>query len=225
MGISAIQHPFLYHTTDVYTFSNLIPPLSPSVIEDKTPLPPQLDDPVADDELFKDEPWIEPPVKADYGFNVIIGKNVFINSNCVFIDSLPITIGDRTLFGPSVSLFAGTHPVDPAVRNGMEGPEMGAPITIGEDCWIGGNVTILPGVTIGKGSTVGAGSVVTKVRWKVPVSRDSSSFYGWMGLFRGWKNRMATIRCRVQGLLICSQTGCAALSCCCWEPGPDYSED
>lgn len=95
---------------------------------------------------------------------MIIGKNVFINSNCVFIDSLPITIGDRTLFGPSVSLFAGTHPVDPAVRNGMEGPEMGAPITIGEDCWIGGNVTILPGVTIGKGSTVGAGSVVTKVR-------------------------------------------------------------
>ncbi|KAF3392464.1 Ubiquitin carboxyl-terminal hydrolase 34 [Penicillium rolfsii] len=132
------------------------------VIEDKTPLPPQLDDPVADDELFKDEPWIEPPVKADYGFNVIIGKNVFINSNCVMIDSLPITIGSRTLFGPNVSLFAGTHPVDPAVRNGMEGPEMGAPITIGEDCWIGGNVTILPGVTIGKGSTVGAGSVVTK---------------------------------------------------------------
>lgn len=118
---------------------------------------------MADDELFKDEPWIEPPVKADYGFNVIIGKNVFINSNCVMIDSLPITIGSRTLFGPNVSLFAGTHPVDPAVRNGMEGPEMGAPITIGEDCWIGGNVTILPGVTIGKGSTVGAGSVVTKV--------------------------------------------------------------
>lgn len=137
--------------------------MSASVIEDKTPLPPQLDDPVADDELFKDEPWIEPPVKADYGFNVIIGKNVFINSNCVMIDSLPITIGSRTLFGPNVSLFAGTHPVDPAVRNGMEGPEMGAPITIGEDCWIGGNVTILPGVTIGKGSTVGAGSVVTKV--------------------------------------------------------------
>lgn len=142
---------------------NVQPVLSIRVIEDKTPLPPQLDDPVADDELFKDEPWIEPPVKADYGFNVIIGKNVFINSNCVFIDSLPITIGSRTLFGPNVSLFAGTHPIDPAVRNGMEGPEMGAPITIGEDCWIGGNVTILPGVTIGKGSTVGAGSVVTKV--------------------------------------------------------------
>ncbi|KAJ5151117.1 uncharacterized protein N7482_010369 [Penicillium canariense] len=118
------------------------------VIQDKTPLPPQLDDPVADDELFKNEPWIEPPVKADYGFNVIIGENVFINSNCVFIDSLPITIGARTLFGPSVSLFAGTHPVDPAVRNGMEGPEMGAPITIGEDCWIGGNVTILPGENV-----------------------------------------------------------------------------
>ncbi|EPS29225.1 hypothetical protein PDE_04174 [Penicillium oxalicum 114-2] len=132
------------------------------VVKDKTPLPPPVEDPVADDELFKHEPWIEPPIKVDYGFNVFLGKDIFINSNCVFIDTMPITVGDRTLFGPNVSLFAGGHPVDPAVRNGMDGPEMGAPITIQEDCWIGGNVTILPGVTIGKGSTVGAGSVVTK---------------------------------------------------------------
>ncbi|KAJ5668956.1 Maltose/galactoside acetyltransferase [Penicillium macrosclerotiorum] len=133
-----------------------------NITTDQTPLPPPLDDPVADDALFKDEPWIEAPVKADYGFNVKLGKGVFVNFGAVFIDSLPITIGARTLFGPNVSLFSGTHPLDPALRNGMEGPEMGKPITIGEDCWIGGNVIVLPGITIGKGSTVGAGSVVTK---------------------------------------------------------------
>lgn len=203
MYISVIYHLLRHfrHYPKYLTFF-----LSLSVIEDNSPLPSQLDDPVADDELFKDEPWIEPPVKADYGFNVIIGKNVFINSNCVMIDSLPITIGSRTLFGPNVSLFAGTHPVDPAVRNGMEGPEMGAPITIGEDCWIGGNVTILPGVTIGKGSTVGAGSVVTKVR--ALSCRASFSFYfllrcsGCRRIVDKCYYRMATISCRVQCLLI-----------------------
>jgi acetyltransferase-like isoleucine patch superfamily enzyme len=113
------------------------------------------------------------------------------------IDSLPITIGSRTLFGPNVSLFAGTHPVDPAVRNGMEGPEMGAPITIGEDCWIGGNVTILPGVTIGKGSTVGAGSVVTKVCSLSCISSFDLYFLclcpGRRSLVDGFCCRMATI--------------------------------
>ena len=61
-----------------------------------------------------------------------------------------------------MSLFSGTHPLDPDVRNGTNGPETGAEIHIGEDCWIGGNATILPGVRVGKGSVVGAASVVTK---------------------------------------------------------------
>lgn len=134
-----------------------------SIIDDKTPLPDRLDDPAADDELFKNDPWIEAPIKVDYGFNVKLGEGVFVNFNAVFIDSCPITVGARTLFGPNVNLFAGNHPLDPALRNGTEGPESGKPITIGEDCWIGGNVIVLPGVTIGRGVTVGAGSVVTKV--------------------------------------------------------------
>lgn len=66
------------------------------------------------------------------------------------------------MIGPNCSFYSGTHPLDPTLRSGTRGPESGKPITIGEDCWLGGNSIILPGVTIGKGSTVGAGSVVTK---------------------------------------------------------------
>ena len=77
------------------------------------------------------------------------------------IDGGKITIGDRVLFGPNVHLYTPTHPLDPAERNGLEGPEMTKPITIGDDVWLAGGVIVLPGVIIGDGSTVGAGSVVT----------------------------------------------------------------
>jgi acetyltransferase-like isoleucine patch superfamily enzyme len=69
------------------------------------------------------------------------------------------------MIGPNVSLYSSTHPIDPDLRNGTKGPELGGHITIGEDCWIGGNVTILPNVTIGNGCTIGAASVVTKVSY------------------------------------------------------------
>lgn len=71
-------------------------------------------------------------------------------------------MGARTLIGPSCSFYSGTHPLDPFLRNGTNGPEAGKPIKIGQDCWFGGNCIVLPGVTIGRGVTVGAGSVVTK---------------------------------------------------------------
>lgn len=115
-----------------------------------------------DEKLFEDEPYVLAPVNMDYGFNVRFGKNVFVNFNSVFLDTCLTTIGSGTLVGPNVSFFAATHPLDPVVRNGLKGPEMGKEIHVGEDCWIGGNVSILPGVTIGRGSVVGAGSVVTK---------------------------------------------------------------
>ncbi|CAG7925712.1 unnamed protein product [Penicillium olsonii] len=133
------------------------------ITEDSTPLPEQKDDPDADADLLAREPWVEAPVKVDYGFNVKLGENVFVNFNCVFIDTCPITVGARTLFGPNVHIYSGTHPLDPAVRNGTQGPETGKPVVIGEDCWLAGNVTVLPGITIGRGCTIGAGSVVTKV--------------------------------------------------------------
>ena len=133
-----------------------------SIIQDKTPLPPQAATPDEDDALFEDDPWVEPPLAMDYGYNVRLGKNVFINFNSVFLDTCLTTIGDRTLVGPNVSFYSGTHPLDPVIRQGTRGPELGKEIHVEQDCWIGGNVVILPGVTIGRGSVVGAGSVVTK---------------------------------------------------------------
>ncbi|KAK6813509.1 hypothetical protein RU639_011203 [Aspergillus parasiticus] len=132
------------------------------LVQDKTPLPPLKDDPEEDEALFENEPWIEAPIRMDYGFNVKAGEGVFINANCHIIDTCLVTIGARTMFGPNVHLYSGTHPLDPALRNGTKGPESGKEIHIGEDCWLAGNVTVLPGVTIGKGATIGAGSVVTK---------------------------------------------------------------
>ena len=129
---------------------------------DTSPLPVQLADPEQDAALFDDDPWIEAPIYMDYGTNVRLGSNVYLNNNCTIIDTCLVSIGSRTLVAPNVSFYSGTHPLDPQLRNGTRGPETGKEIHVGEDCWIGGGAIILPGVSIGRGSTVGAGSVVTK---------------------------------------------------------------
>ena len=103
---------------------------------------------------------VVPPLQVDYGTYVSLGDGVFINFNCVILDTCPVTIGAGTLVGPGVQFYAATHPVDPAVRRG--GLESGAPITVGENVWIGGGVILLAGVTIGNDSVIGAGSVVTR---------------------------------------------------------------
>jgi acetyltransferase-like isoleucine patch superfamily enzyme len=105
-----------------------------------------------------------PPFTADYGLRVKIGEGSFLNGGTVILDTTQCTIGSRVLFGPDVALYSASHPIDPGVRQGLEGPELGKDITIEDDCWIGGRATICPGVTIGRGSTVAAGAVVTKVR-------------------------------------------------------------
>ena len=126
-------------------------------------MPPELPTQEDDEAQFAEDPWVEPPVHIDYGTNVRLASNVYINFNCTILDTCLVTIGSRVLIAPNVSLYGGTHPLDPELRNGTAGPEIGKEIHVEEDCWIGGNATILPGVRIGRGSTVGANSVVTKV--------------------------------------------------------------
>lgn len=107
-----------------------------------------------------EEVVIMPPFRCDYGKNIEIADNVFINYNCVILDVCRVSIGERTLLGPNVCISAAGHPLHPLSRR--SGYEYGAPVTIGADVWIGANVVILPGVTIGAGTVVGAGSVVVK---------------------------------------------------------------
>ncbi|OIW33270.1 galactoside O-acetyltransferase [Coniochaeta ligniaria NRRL 30616] len=133
------------------------------IINDTSPLPSEAPSPEEDDALLSTWPWIDGPItKLDYGYNVKLGEGVYVNSGSTWIDTCTIEIGARTLIGPNCSFYSGTHPLDPFLRNGTNGPEAGKPIKIGEDCWFGGNCIVLPGVTIGRGVTVGAGSVVTK---------------------------------------------------------------
>ncbi|KAB2107249.1 hypothetical protein AG0111_0g4464 [Alternaria gaisen] len=110
---------------------------------------------VADDDIF-----IEPPFNIDYGCNISLGKRFYSNFNLTILDCSLVTIGDRCMFGPNVSIFAATHEAE--VQSRRDNIEYGKPVVVGDDCWIGGNVVILPGVTIGRGVTVGAMSVVTK---------------------------------------------------------------
>lgn len=104
--------------------------------------------------------YIEPRLHVDHGYNVFLGDNVYFNTGCIILDQCPITIGDNTLFGPRVSLLGALHPIDAAIRNLLV--EGGKPITIGKDCWFGGDVTVCPGVSVGDGTVIGAGSVITK---------------------------------------------------------------
>ena len=97
---------------------------------------------------------------CDYGTNITMGKNVFLNFNCVILDVVSVSIGDGTAIGPGVQILTADHPRDPAVR--ATGAEFGRPISIGKNVWIGGGALILPGVTVGDNAIIGAGAVVTK---------------------------------------------------------------
>ena len=124
--------------------------------------------------------WIEPPFFCDYGENVYIGSNSFVNVNCVFLDSAEIRIGPNALIGPGVQLLTVSHPLRASERIVPEkdrGPGQGPyvthalPIRIGSSVWIGGGTIVLPGVTIGDNVTIGAGSVVT-----TDIPSDSLAF-------------------------------------------------
>lgn len=104
--------------------------------------------------------WLQPPFFCDYGSNIHLGSKVFFNFNCVVLDVAPVSIGNHTLFGPSVQIYTAIHPLDAGARR--RGLEAGKPITVGDDVWVGGGAILCPGVTIGDRSVIGAGSVVTR---------------------------------------------------------------
>ncbi|HSF55658.1 MAG TPA: sugar O-acetyltransferase [Algoriphagus sp.] len=111
--------------------------------------------------------WIESPFYCDYGVNIEIGENTFVNTNCMFLDDNLIRIGKNGLIAPYVQIYTAVHPLKASDRIYQDGESTRyrtstKPVFIGDNVWIGGNSVIFPGVTIGNNVTVGAGSVVTK---------------------------------------------------------------
>ena len=104
--------------------------------------------------------FINQPFYCDYGSNIRVGRRFFANFNFTVLDEAPVTVGDDCFIGPNVSIYTACHSTDPVERNSRR--EWARPVNIGDNVWIGGSVTILPGVTIGSNVTIGAGSVVVK---------------------------------------------------------------
>ena len=104
--------------------------------------------------------FINQPFYCDYGSNIRVGRRFFANFNFTVLDEALVTIGDDCFIGPNVSIYTACHSTDPVERNSRR--EWAKPVTIGDNVWIGGSVTILPGVTIGSNVTIGAGSIVVK---------------------------------------------------------------
>ncbi len=104
--------------------------------------------------------YVERDIKFDYGYNIFVGENFYANYNLIILDVCSVIIGDNCMIAPNVGIYTATHPLD--IKGRYSGKELGKPITIGDNVWIGASATILPGVTIGNGVVIGAGSVVTK---------------------------------------------------------------
>jgi len=103
---------------------------------------------------------IEAPFHCDYGYNIEVGEEFFANYNFTVLDVGKVKIGKNAQIAPNVSIYTAGHPIHPDSRN--SGYEYGIDITIGDNVWIGGSVSIMPGVTIGNNVVIGGGSVVTK---------------------------------------------------------------
>ena len=108
---------------------------------------------VADDQIIINQPFY-----CDYGKQISVGRRFFANFSFTVLDEAPVTIGDDCFIGPNVSIYTACHSTDPVERNSRR--EWALPVTIGNNVWIGGSVTILPGIKIGDNVTIGAGSVV-----------------------------------------------------------------
>lgn len=129
--------------------------LAPSLQEERLSILKGLLGSIADEEIIINQPFY-----CDYGKQIRIGKRFFANFHFTVLDEAPVSIGDDCFIGPNVSIYTACHSTDPIERNSRR--EWAEPVTIGNNVWIGGSVTILPGVTIGDNVTIGAGSVVTR---------------------------------------------------------------
>ena len=108
----------------------------------------------------KEHITIMAPFWCDYGYNIETGENFYANHNLVILDGAKVTFGDNVFIGPNCAIYTAGHPLEVEQRN--KGLEYAYPVSIGNNVWIGGDVTILPGITIGDNSIIGAGSIVTK---------------------------------------------------------------
>lgn len=104
---------------------------------------------------------VNAPLRADYGYNLHLGRNVFVNYDLVALDCAPIRLGDSVMIGPRCQLLTALHPVDDIAAR-ISGVETAAPIDIEDHVWLGAGVIVNPGVRIGAGSVIGSGSVVTR---------------------------------------------------------------
>lgn len=103
---------------------------------------------------------VRPRFICDYGYNIHVGNNFFANFDCILLDTCPITIGDNVLLAPRVQIYTAAHPLDVGARTSWLG--CGKAVSIGDNCWLGGNSVILPGVHLGNNVIVGGGAVVTR---------------------------------------------------------------
>lgn len=103
--------------------------------------------------------WIEPDFRCEFGKNISIGDDVYINFGCVILDCGQVKIGNQVLIGPNVGIYDANHALDAEER--MDGALLPGKVTIGNRVWIGGGTIILPNVTIGDNTVIGAGSIVT----------------------------------------------------------------
>lgn len=109
---------------------------------------------------MKGNPVITAPFYCDYGFNISIGENFYTNHNVTILDGAKVTFGNNVFIAPNCVFSTAGHAIDSEQR--IQRLEIALPITIGDNVWIGANVSVLPGVTIGSNTIIGAGSVVNK---------------------------------------------------------------
>lgn len=155
MTYSAVDRQLLEELNTVKEIIHRYNSISPSATKERLSILKGLLGYIGDDEIIINQPFY-----CDYGKQISVGRRFFANFNLTILDEASVTIGDDCFIGPDVSIYTACHSTDPVERNTRM--EWAEPVTIGDNVWIGGSVTILPGVTIGNNVTIGAGSVVTK---------------------------------------------------------------